>query len=113
MYHRKYISRLLHKLGWSVQKPDLQAMERNEALAQAWLRQDCPRIKKARRLGAEIVFEDEFGMFYTEPVSFTWASAAKEPDCRYEVIPNAGHTALMDNSTAFNTVMLDFLKDKS
>lgn len=41
------------------------------------------------------------------------AWAAQEPDCRYEVIPNAGHTAHMDNPTAFNAVMLDFLHSKS
>ena len=46
-YHRKYISRLLHKMGWSVQKPDSRAMERDEELIQAWLRKDWPRIKKS------------------------------------------------------------------
>jgi transposase len=47
VYHRKYVSRLLHKLGWSVQKPDSRALERDEALIQAWLRRDWPRIKKS------------------------------------------------------------------
>ena len=46
-YHRDYISRLLHDLGWSVQKPDPRAIERDEELIQAWLRQDWPRIKKS------------------------------------------------------------------
>jgi transposase len=45
-YHRNYISRLLHSLGWSVQKPEPRALEREEELIQAWLRQDWPRIKK-------------------------------------------------------------------
>lgn len=36
--------------------------------------------------------------------------AAREPNCRYEIIPHAGHTAQMDNPTAFNTVLLDFLQ---
>lgn len=47
-------------------------------MIQAWLRKDGPRIKKARR-GAEIVFEDEFGMSYTEPVCFTWAPRGQTP----------------------------------
>lgn len=46
-YHRDYISRLLHGLGWSVQKPDPRAIERDEELIQAWLSQDWPRIKKS------------------------------------------------------------------
>ena len=46
-YHRDYISRLLHGLGWSVQKMDPRAIERDEELIQAWLSQDWPRIKKS------------------------------------------------------------------
>ncbi len=46
-YHRDYISRLLHDLGWSVQKPDPRAIERDEELIQAWLKKDWPRIKKS------------------------------------------------------------------
>ncbi len=45
-YHRDYISRLLHGLGWSWQKPEPRALERDEALIRAWLEQDWPRIKK-------------------------------------------------------------------
>jgi len=46
-YHRDYISRLLNDLGWSVQKPDPRAIERDEELIRAWLKQDWPRIKKS------------------------------------------------------------------
>jgi transposase len=46
VYHRNYISRLLDELGWSVQKPDPRAIERDEDLIRAWLKQDWPRIKK-------------------------------------------------------------------
>ena len=35
--------------------------------------------------------------------------AAKEPNCRYEVIADAGHTAHMDNPEGFNKVLLRFL----
>ncbi|WP_052519390.1 alpha/beta fold hydrolase [Archangium violaceum] len=38
------------------------------------------------------------------------AWAAKEPNCRYKVIPAAGHTAHMDNPDAFNALLLDFLR---
>jgi len=46
-YHRDYISRLLKGLGWSVQKLDPRAIERDEELIRAWLMQDWPRIKKS------------------------------------------------------------------
>ena len=46
-YHCDYISRLLKGLGWSVQKPDPRAIERDEELIRAWLSQDWPRIKKS------------------------------------------------------------------
>lgn len=46
-YHQNYISRLLHDMGWSVQKPETRAMERDEELIRAWLSQDWPRIKKS------------------------------------------------------------------
>ena len=38
------------------------------------------------------------------------AWAAREPHCRYEIIPDAGHTAHMDNPKAFNAILLDFLQ---
>jgi transposase len=47
VYHQNYISRLLDDLGWSVQKPDSRAIERDENLIRAWLSQDWPRIKKS------------------------------------------------------------------
>ena len=46
VYHQNYISRLLGDLGWSVQKPDARAIERDEHLIRAWLSRDWPRIKK-------------------------------------------------------------------
>jgi transposase len=46
-YHRNYISRLLHDMGWSVQKPETRATERDEELIRAWLSKDWARIKKS------------------------------------------------------------------
>jgi len=47
IYHQNYISRMLDDLGWSVQKVDPRAMERDEELIRAWLNKDWPRIKKS------------------------------------------------------------------
>ncbi|WP_199432416.1 alpha/beta fold hydrolase [Qaidamihabitans albus] len=35
--------------------------------------------------------------------------AAREPRCRYEIVPDAGHNANQDNSEWFNETLLDFL----
>jgi len=47
VYHQNYISRLLNGLGWSVQKMDPRAIERDEELIRAWLSRDWSRIKKS------------------------------------------------------------------
>jgi len=47
VYHQNYISRLLDGLGWSVQKMDPRAIERDEELIRAWLSRDWSRIKKS------------------------------------------------------------------
>jgi len=49
VYHVDYIGTLLHKLGWSVQKPEQRARERDEAAIQRWRKEDWPRIKKGAR----------------------------------------------------------------
>lgn len=47
-YHVDHIGRLLHALGWSPQKPERRARERDEAAIQRWVRVTWPRIKKKR-----------------------------------------------------------------
>jgi transposase len=44
-----HIGRLLHSLGWSPQKPQRKAIERNEEQIQQWIKVDWPRIKKKPR----------------------------------------------------------------
>lgn len=45
-YHVDHIGRLLHTLGWSPQKPERRAIERNETRIKEWIKVDWPRIKK-------------------------------------------------------------------
>jgi transposase len=45
-YHPGHVSRLLHAMGWSPQKPQRRAVERQEELIQTWVKRDWPRIKK-------------------------------------------------------------------
>lgn len=45
-YHVDHLGRLLRRLGWSPQKPERRARERDEAAIRRWLRVELPRIKK-------------------------------------------------------------------
>ncbi|QDE91465.1 transposase [Myxococcus xanthus] len=45
-YHPNYLAEPLHRLGLSVQRPRPKARERDDALVEAWLKRDWPRIKR-------------------------------------------------------------------
>jgi transposase len=45
-YHPNHVWRLLVGLGWSYQKPERRARERNEAAIERWKRQRWPAVKK-------------------------------------------------------------------
>ena len=49
LYHPNHIGRLLRSLGWSPQRPQRRALERDEERIQGWIRADWPRIKKKHR----------------------------------------------------------------
>jgi transposase len=46
VYHPDHLGRILHDLGFSPQKPQRRARERDEAAIQRWRREAWPRIKK-------------------------------------------------------------------
>jgi transposase len=45
-YHRDHVCRLLHSLGWSPQKPQRRAEERDEAAIRRWVQKEWPEVKK-------------------------------------------------------------------
>ncbi len=45
-YHPDHIGRLLHSLGWTPQKPERRALERDEDEIERWKQKQWPRIKK-------------------------------------------------------------------
>ena len=47
-YHPGHGWRLLHELGWSVQRPARRAAERDEEAIARWIKKDWPRVTKAR-----------------------------------------------------------------
>lgn len=48
-YHVDHIGRLLRTLGWSPQRPQRRAVERDEEKIQGWVKKTWPRIKKKLR----------------------------------------------------------------
>lgn len=50
-YHPAHVWKLLRGLGWSCQKPERRAVERDEAAIARWKRTAWPRIKKRRSPG--------------------------------------------------------------
>ena len=46
-YDTSHVWRILNGLGWSVQKPERRARERDEQAIARWRRRDWPRIKKS------------------------------------------------------------------
>ncbi len=44
-YHRDHVGRMMKKLGWSHQKPDRRAIERDDEIVKRWKDEDWPRVK--------------------------------------------------------------------
>jgi transposase len=53
-YQRDHVGRLLHSLGWSCQKPERRATQRDDTAIAAWKRCTWPRVKKTPRGWAPI-----------------------------------------------------------
>jgi transposase len=45
-YHPSHVWKILRKLGWTCQKPEQRARERDEAAIEHWRKVEWPRIKK-------------------------------------------------------------------
>ncbi len=50
-YHRDHVGRMMHQLGWSPQKPERRAIERDEDAVRRWKKKAWPRVKKRRAAG--------------------------------------------------------------
>jgi len=48
-YHVDHIGRLLRSLGWSPQKPERRAIERDEEAIRRWVKMTWPKVKKTPR----------------------------------------------------------------
>ncbi|MGA9474450.1 MAG: IS630 family transposase [Terriglobales bacterium] len=74
------VGRLLAQLGITPQKPLHQAIERDEALVQKWLKTEYPKIKKlAQTQGADIYFGDAAHIRSDHHAGRTWGKKGETP----------------------------------
>lgn len=45
-YHFNHVGKILAKMGWSPQRPEKRAVERDDRRIQDWVKKEFPRIKK-------------------------------------------------------------------
>lgn len=80
-YHHDHVGRLLRqRLGWTPQKPQRRARERDEEGIQRWKQEVFPRLaRQTFARGAHLIFLDESGFFLTPSVRRTWAPEGQTP----------------------------------
>lgn len=80
-YHHDHVGRFLRaRLGWTPQKPERRARERNEAAILDWQSVEFPRIaREAKQRNAHLVFLDESGFQLTPSLRRTWAPRGRTP----------------------------------
>lgn len=82
-YHPGHVWKILTALGFSCQKPERRALQRDDEAIAHWKHYVWPRIKKkADTLGAYLVFVDESGFLLIPNVKRTWAPKGETPTVR-------------------------------
>jgi transposase len=77
---RSSVSRLLHQLGLSAQRPLWRAYQQNPEAVQRWMTKDFPAIRRrAKREGAQIFFADEAGVRSDYHSGTTWGKRGQTP----------------------------------
>ncbi|MBG0831675.1 IS630 family transposase [Planomonospora sp. ID67723] len=74
------VGRLLHEVGLSVQRPAYRAIRRDAAAIARWMHTTFPRLRRrARRMGALVLFADEMSMRVNHRSGTTWGLVGKTP----------------------------------
>ncbi|MFY9329459.1 MAG: IS630 family transposase [Georgfuchsia sp.] len=93
--------RILGSLGFSPQKPEKRAIERNEDAVRTWKHSTWPRLKKkAQREGRLIVFVDESGISERPTRVRTWAPKGQTPIIQFHF--NWTHVSVIAGLTRTN-----------
>jgi transposase len=85
-YHHEYIPRLLHKLGFSVQRPRRLLARADVERQEIWLRKTFPKIKKKPEKSGEL-YSSKTRRVSGSTVHFT--ARGQELDISHELIPTA------------------------
>lgn len=81
--HQTTISRLLHRIGITPQKPVRRAFQRDDEECMRWMRDEFPHIVRlARRRQATLLFLDETGVHEEATVGRTWGAQGQTPVVR-------------------------------
>ena len=72
-YHPRCVWHILKGMGFSPQRPERRARERDEEAIAAWRAENWPKVKKSRDNGWPIVLTDESGYMLQPVVRRTWA----------------------------------------
>jgi len=81
--HVSNISRLLHRLGITPQKPTRRAIQQDEAEIRRWMEEEFPAIvREAKRKQASLLFSDETGIREDAAIATTWGRRGSTPVVR-------------------------------
>lgn len=78
-YSDVHVWHLLGQMGFSSQKPEKRALERDEEAIEDWKKHTWPALKKARREGRLIIFVDESGISQRPTRVRTWVPKGETP----------------------------------
>jgi len=79
-YHNHHIPRLLHDLGFSVQRPRKRLARADAQKQKVWVTKRLPAIKKkARRSRGVVIFEDEASFWVDGTLHQTWSRVGVQP----------------------------------
>jgi transposase len=102
-YHNHHIPRLLHRLGFSVQRPRKRLARADKEAQEIWITKRLPAIrKKAARCRGVVVFEDEASFWQDGSLHRTWS--------RVGVQPRVDTYGLRKTAHIFGAVALDTAK---
>lgn len=82
-YSVQAVGALLKRLGFSVQKPVVRAVEQDQVLVRGWMEREFPVIReRAKAVGASVFFGDEAGVRTDFHAGTTWARVGQTPIVR-------------------------------
>jgi transposase len=81
--HATTVSRYLHEMGLTPQKPVRIAFQRDDNECRSWMEEEFPAIvREAKRKQAVLLFADETGVSEDHTVARTWGERGKTPTVR-------------------------------